>query len=118
MADGFLFDVKVLELGDEKGEFCGKLFAGAGADVIKVEPPGGGASRGNGPFYHDQPDPERSLYFWHYNVGKRGVTLDIQAPQGKAIARKAHRPQRRGDRQPALGHAGQAGPGLAGSAKA
>ena len=33
MVDGFLFDVKVLELGDEKGEFCGKLFAGAGADV-------------------------------------------------------------------------------------
>ena len=45
MADGFLSDVKVLELGDEKGEFCGKLFAGAGADVIKVEPPGGGSSR-------------------------------------------------------------------------
>ena len=39
---GFLSHVKVLELGDEKGEFCGKLFAGAGADVIKVEPPGGG----------------------------------------------------------------------------
>jgi len=88
MADGFLSDVKVLELGDEKGEFCGKLFAGAGADVIKVEPPGGGASRGNGPFYHDQPDPERSLYFWHYNVGKRGVTLDIHAPPGKAILEK------------------------------
>src|SRR5262249_43555497 len=83
MADGFLSDVKVLELGDEKGEFCGKLFAGAGAGVIKVEPPGGGASRGNGPFYHDRPDPERSLYFWHYNVGKRGVTLDIHAPQAK-----------------------------------
>ena len=43
MSDGFLFDVRVLELGDEKGEFCGKLFAGAGADVIKVEPPGGGS---------------------------------------------------------------------------
>ncbi|HKD69535.1 MAG TPA: CaiB/BaiF CoA-transferase family protein [Candidatus Binataceae bacterium] len=88
MADGFLFDVKVLELGDEKGEFCGKLFAGAGADVIKVEPPGGGSSRLNGPFYHDQPDPTRSLYFWHYNVGKRGVTLDIHAPQAKAVLEK------------------------------
>ena len=88
MADGFLSDVRVLELGDEKGEFCGKLFAGAGADVIKVEPPGGGATRANGPFYHDQPDPDRSLYFWHYNVGKRGVTLDIQAPAGKAVLEK------------------------------
>ena len=63
MADGFLFDVKVLELGDEKGEFCGKLFAGAGADVIKVEPPGGASTRDNGPFYHDQPDPEPQSLF-------------------------------------------------------
>ena len=38
--DGFLFDVKVLELADEKGEFCGNI-AGAGADVLKIEPPGG-----------------------------------------------------------------------------
>ena len=88
MADGFLFDVKVLELGDEKGEFCGKLFAGAGADVIKVEPPGGASTRDNGPFYHDQPDPNRSLYFWHYNVGKRAVTLDIHTPEGKALLEK------------------------------
>ena len=88
MADGFLFDVKVLELGDEKGEFCGKLFAGAGADVIKIEPPGGAPSRDNGPFYHDQPDRNRSLYFWHYNVGKRAVTLDIQTPQGKTLLEK------------------------------
>jgi crotonobetainyl-CoA:carnitine CoA-transferase CaiB-like acyl-CoA transferase len=85
MADSFLSDVKVLELGDEKGELCGKLFAGAGADVVKVEAPGGGSSRLNGPFYHDQPDPKRSLYFWHYNVGKRGVTLDIAAPRAKAV---------------------------------
>ena len=39
MAQGFLSDIRVLELADEKGEFCGKLLAGAGADVIKVEPP-------------------------------------------------------------------------------
>ncbi len=65
---GFLSHVKVLELGDEKGEFCGKLFAGAGADVIKVEPPGGGTTRSIGPFYHDEPNPERSLYFWHYQL--------------------------------------------------
>jgi len=88
MADAFLSDVKVLELGDEKGELCGKLFAGAGADVIKLEPPGGGSSRLNAPFYHDQPDPARSLYFWHYNVGKRGVTLDIAARQAKGVLEK------------------------------
>ncbi len=88
MADAFLSDVKVLELGDEKGEFCGKLFAGAGAEVIKIEPPGGAPTRLNAPFYHDQPNPERSLYFWHYNVGKRGATLDIAAPEAKPMLEK------------------------------
>ena len=86
--DGFLFDVKVLELADEKGEFCGKLLAGAGADVLKIEPPGGQATREIGPFYHDQAHPERSLYFWHYNFGKRGMTLDIEAPPGTELLKR------------------------------
>src|SRR5207302_1715692 len=57
--------VRVVEIGDEKGEFCGKLLAGDGAEVIKIEPPGGGRSRRIGPFYEDTPGPERSLFFWH-----------------------------------------------------
>jgi crotonobetainyl-CoA:carnitine CoA-transferase CaiB-like acyl-CoA transferase len=85
---GFLFDVKVLELADEKGEFCGKLLAGAGAEVLKVEPPGGNSTRSLGPFYHDEPHSERSLYFWHYNFGKRGVTLDIHSPEGTMLLKK------------------------------
>ena len=85
---GFLFDVKVLELADEKGEFCGKLLAGAGADVLKVEPPGGNSTRSLGPFYHDEPHTDRSLYFWHYNFGKRGVTLDIHTPEGTELLKK------------------------------
>lgn len=85
---GFLFDVKVLELADEKGEFCGKLLAGAGADVVKVEPPGGNSTRTLGPFYHDESHPDRSLYFWHYNFGKRGVTLDIYTPEGTELLKK------------------------------
>jgi crotonobetainyl-CoA:carnitine CoA-transferase CaiB-like acyl-CoA transferase len=85
---GFLFDVKVLELADEKGEFCGKLLAGAGADVLKIEPPGGNSTRSLGPFYHDESHPDRSLYFWHYNFGKRGVTLDIHTPPGTDLLKK------------------------------
>ena len=85
---GFLFDVKVLELADEKGEFCGKLLAGAGAEVLKVEPPGGNPTRSLGPFYHDEPHPDRSLYFWHYNFGKRGVTLDIHSAEGVELLKK------------------------------
>lgn len=85
---GFLFDVKVLELADEKGEFCGKLLAGAGADVLKIEPPDGNPTRSLGPFYHGEPHLDRSLYFWHYNFGKRGVTLDIYSPEGTALLKK------------------------------
>jgi crotonobetainyl-CoA:carnitine CoA-transferase CaiB-like acyl-CoA transferase len=80
---GFLFDVRVLELADERAEYCGKLLAGAGADVIKIEPPGGSPTRRIGPFVNDEADPEKSLHFWHYSFGKRSVVLDITTPEGQ-----------------------------------
>ncbi|MBI3743176.1 MAG: CoA transferase, partial [Chloroflexi bacterium] len=86
---GFLFDVRVLELADETGEFCGKLLAGAGADVVKIEPPGGSDTRNLGPFYHDETNRERSLYFWHYNFGKRGITLDVTKKTGQDLLKRA-----------------------------
>ena len=46
--DGPLSGLRVLELSDEKGQFCGKLMSDLGADVIKVEPPGGGSARDPG----------------------------------------------------------------------
>ena len=51
MLDG----VRVIEVADEKAEYAGLLLAGLGADVIKVEPPGGGSTRRIGPFYQDRP---------------------------------------------------------------
>jgi crotonobetainyl-CoA:carnitine CoA-transferase CaiB-like acyl-CoA transferase len=74
----FLTGLRVLELADELGEYCGKLLAGLGADVVKIEPPGGETTRSYGPFYGDEPHPNRSIYFWHYNFGKRGVVLDLE----------------------------------------
>src|SRR5262249_59043890 len=50
---------------------------GLGADVVKVEPPGGNSTRRIGPFYQDQEGPERSLFFWQYNRGKRSIVLDL-----------------------------------------
>lgn len=78
----FLNGVRVLEIADELGEFCGKILAGLGADVIKIEPPGGEKTRGYGPFVDGVPHPNRSLHFWHYNFGKRGVTIDLDLPEG------------------------------------
>lgn len=79
---GFLDGVRVLEIGGELGEYCGKVLAGLGADVVRVEQPGGDPTRSIGPFLNDEPHPDRSLYFWHYNFGKRAITLDLDTPEG------------------------------------
>ncbi|MEO8692400.1 MAG: CoA transferase [Acidimicrobiales bacterium] len=73
--------VRVIEIADEQAEYCGLALAGLGADVIKIEPPGGSSTRRIGPFLDDIEDPERSLYFWHYNRGKRSVVLDLQGDE-------------------------------------
>ena len=70
--------VRVVELVDESAEYCGRLLAGLGADVIKVEPAEGAPSRHIGPFAGDEDGLERSLHFWHYNVGKRSAVLTDQ----------------------------------------
>ena len=82
---GPLSGLRVLELSDEKGQFCGKLLGDLGADVIKVEPPGGQNTRSVGPFLDDIPNRERSLSFWHYNTSKRGVTLNLNSAQGAVL---------------------------------
>jgi crotonobetainyl-CoA:carnitine CoA-transferase CaiB-like acyl-CoA transferase len=79
----FLGGLRVVEIGSELGEYCGKVLAGLGADVVRIEKPGGDETRANGPFYHDKPHPDRSLYFWHYNFGKRSVVLDLDAADGQ-----------------------------------
>ncbi len=85
---GPLGALRVIEFADEKGQWCGKLLADAGADVIKVEPPGGVAERNIGPFYKDEPDRERSLHFWHYNTSKRSVVLDLETAEGREAFRR------------------------------
>ena len=77
-----LTGIRVLDLSDDLGVYCGKLLADVGADVIKVEPPGGDAMRGTGPFIESAETPENSLYWWHYNTNKRGITLDITSDSG------------------------------------
>ena len=79
---------RVLDLTDEKGFLSGKILADLGADVIKIEKPGGKASGRIGPFYENGPDPEKSLYWFSYNSNKRGITLDIEKAQGQEILKK------------------------------
>ncbi len=86
--EGALADYRVLDLADDRGVYCGKVLADLGADVIKIEPPGGDPSRNIGPFYKDTPDPEKSLHWWAYNTSKRGLTLNIETADGQDIFRK------------------------------
>ena len=76
---------RMLDLSDEKGILCGKIFADLGAEVIKVERPGGDPARALPPFYHDEPDPEKSLFWFAYNAGKKSVTLDLTTADGRAV---------------------------------
>src|SRR5947199_4448246 len=80
---GMLQGLRVIEIADERAEYCGLLLAGLGAEVIKIEPPEGNVTRRIGPFLDDQPGPERSLFFWNYNRNKKSVALDLQTPEGR-----------------------------------
>lgn len=79
---------QALDLTNERGFLCGKILADMGAEVIKVEKPGGEPGRNIGPFYHDNPHIEKSLSWLAYNAGKRGITLNIDTCDGKELFRK------------------------------
>ena len=83
-----LKECRILDFTNEMGFFCGKILGDLGADVIKVEKPGGDPSRNLGSFYKDIPDPEKNLYWFAYNHNKRGITLDIETETGKEILLK------------------------------
>ena len=89
MLAGALSGVKVLDLSEDiAGSFCGRLLADYGADVLKLEPPGGAALRRMGPFFHDEPHPEKSLFFLVLNLNKKGATLNLETPSGQDILKR------------------------------
>lgn len=83
-----LAGVRVLDLAGIEGQYCGKLLGDKGADVIKIEPPGGDVARRVGPFANDRPDINGGLPFWYFNTSKRGITLDIASSAGGALFRR------------------------------
>lgn len=83
-----LAGLRILDLTDLKGAMCAKLFGDMGADVLKIEPPEGDATRRIGPFLDGQPHLERSLLFWFYNTSKRGITLDLNQQAGQELAKQ------------------------------
>ncbi|MBL7498452.1 CoA transferase [Frankia sp. CNm7] len=77
--NGPLRGLRVLELAGEFSAYPGKVLADLGANVIVVEPAGGSVTRSWGPFAGDEPAPEASLQWRHYNTSKRGILLDLGA---------------------------------------
>ncbi|MEA2731679.1 MAG: hypothetical protein QOF70_6154 [Acetobacteraceae bacterium] len=76
-AVGVLDGLRVVELADERAEYAGLLLAGMGAEVIKVEPPGGSPTRAIGPFIGDTAGADRSVFFALHNRAKQSVVLDL-----------------------------------------
>lgn len=78
----------MLDVTGALGALCGRVLAGLGADVIKVERPGGEPARARGPFLGGEPHPLRSLAWIFANAGKRGVTLDLSRDEGRDLLRR------------------------------
>jgi crotonobetainyl-CoA:carnitine CoA-transferase CaiB-like acyl-CoA transferase len=70
--------VRVLETAERvSGPYCARILAGLGAEVVKVEPPGGDEARAMGPFPGDVSHPEKSGLFLALNTDKQSITLDL-----------------------------------------
>ena len=86
---GPLDGVKVLDLSEDiAGSFCARLLADYGADVLKLEPPQGSALRRMPPFFHDDPHPEKSLFFLALNLNKKSATLNLENSAGRTNFRR------------------------------
>ena len=82
-----LTGIRILDLSDERGFLAGKILGDLGADVIKIEPPGGDLEGRRGPYLAGRKDPERSLSWLALNTSKRGVTLNLEVEPGRALFR-------------------------------
>jgi crotonobetainyl-CoA:carnitine CoA-transferase CaiB-like acyl-CoA transferase len=104
-AEGPLAGIVVADLSTVlAGPYCTMLLADLGADVIKVEPPEGDATRGYGPPYVGAPEPDRayevpdpraqgaypgeSAYYLSVNRNKRGLRLDLRQEAGREVLRR------------------------------
>ncbi len=79
-----LSGIRVLDLTDERGHLAGKILGDLGADVIKIEPPGGDPVRMRGPFVGGEIHPEASVPWLAANTSKRGIVLDLESTDGRA----------------------------------
>ena len=82
-SEGMLSGVRVIDIAGESLSFAGRVFADLGADVILVEPPGGGPSRHAPPIVSTTAGPV-SAHFVAMAAGKRSITLDLNNESGRS----------------------------------
>ena len=75
---GALAHLRALDLTGPNSQYCGRLMADLGADVVKVEPPDGDAARHLSPFAREAAGPERGINFLSLNLNKRSVALNLE----------------------------------------
>jgi crotonobetainyl-CoA:carnitine CoA-transferase CaiB-like acyl-CoA transferase len=80
-----LTGIRVLDLTDEKASFCSKVLADLGAQVAKMEKPGGDTSRKLGPYRNNSGHPSESLSFLYNNANKLGITLNLETSIGREL---------------------------------
>ncbi len=73
------------------GPYATKVLADLGAQVIKVERPGGDPARSLGPFLNDEPGPDRSATFQFLNTNKQSIVIDLENPAGRDVLRQLMR---------------------------
>jgi len=78
-----LSHLRVVDLTDLRGALAGRLLADLGADVVKIEPPGGDADRLRAPFAGGVAAEDRSLAILYRHTNKRGATLDLGIAEGR-----------------------------------
>jgi len=78
--NGALAGIRIVEAASYvTGPFASQLLADMGAEVVKIEEPKRGDPFRGWDLGGDQPN------FWAYNRGKKGITLNLQTPEGKEI---------------------------------
>ncbi len=88
MAPQPLDDLRVVDLTfGIAGSYCTKVLADFGADVVKVEPPGGDPTRRMGPHPGDVPHADAGGLFLHLNTNKRSIVVDLDTASGVDIVR-------------------------------
>ncbi|MEZ4282768.1 MAG: CoA transferase [Myxococcota bacterium] len=84
-----LAGIRILDLTQGfAGPFGVKQLADQGADVVKVEKPGGDPMRRAGPFPGGDVDPERSGLFLYLNTNRRGIVLDLARAEDRDVFRR------------------------------